>query len=135
MPEWEAEGISSANVTGKITVLAVWATWCHPCQEELPALDAMARRLHKDGVDVAVVAISVDARREVYQRWVEKHPLGELRLAWAPHLMEAFGVSALPRSWLVGADGVVVATHHGYSAGDDAVLEREVRELAEAARR
>jgi len=46
-----------------VTVFAFWATFCHPCLDELPSLDALAKAL---GPSVAVLAVSIDpeARHE-----------------------------------------------------------------------
>lgn len=49
---------SLADYKGRGVVLNFWATWCMPCVEELPSLDALARRLA--GRDVAVLALSSD---------------------------------------------------------------------------
>jgi thiol-disulfide isomerase/thioredoxin len=43
---------------GKVILLNIWATWCVPCREEMPALDRLQARL--GGVDFEVVALSID---------------------------------------------------------------------------
>ncbi len=49
---------SLADFTGKIVLLNVWATWCLPCREEMPALDALDTKL--GGEDFQVVAVNID---------------------------------------------------------------------------
>lgn len=49
---------SLADFRGKIVLLNIWATWCVPCREEMPALDALQTRL--GGKDFEVVAINID---------------------------------------------------------------------------
>jgi len=39
-----------AALKGKVVVLNLWATWCGPCREEMPALDAFAKRYGARGV-------------------------------------------------------------------------------------
>jgi thiol-disulfide isomerase/thioredoxin len=41
-------------------LLNLWATWCVPCRKEMPALDALERRL--GGPDFEVVAVNIDTR-------------------------------------------------------------------------
>ena len=49
---------SLKDFAGKIVLLNLWATWCVPCREEMPALDALEAEL--GGQDFAVVAVNID---------------------------------------------------------------------------
>ena len=49
---------SLADFRGKIVLLNIWATWCVPCREEMPALDQLETKL--GGKDFAVVAVNID---------------------------------------------------------------------------
>src|SRR5881396_58791 len=51
--------ITNSNFGGKLLVLNFWATWCPPCVEEIPSLDAFQRRFARSGV--VVLGISVDS--------------------------------------------------------------------------
>jgi thiol-disulfide isomerase/thioredoxin len=54
----DGEPLSLESFAGKIVVLNVWATWCPPCRQEMPTLDALQGQLGGD--DLEVVALSVD---------------------------------------------------------------------------
>jgi thiol-disulfide isomerase/thioredoxin len=47
-----------ADFEGKLVLLNIWATWCGPCREEMPTLDALQAEL--GGTDFEVVALSID---------------------------------------------------------------------------
>jgi thiol-disulfide isomerase/thioredoxin len=47
-----------ADWRGKIVLLNIWATWCVPCRDEMPALDKLETKL--GGKDFEVVAINID---------------------------------------------------------------------------
>lgn len=49
---------SLKDFAGKVVLLNIWATWCVPCREEMPALDALEAKL--GGKDFAVVAVNID---------------------------------------------------------------------------
>ena len=53
------DSVSLASLRGKVVLLNVWATWCHPCRDEIPQLEALHRQHAADGL--AVVGVSVDA--------------------------------------------------------------------------
>lgn len=66
MPRLDFEGpagirTSLADLRGKTLLLNLWATWCIPCREEMPALDQLQAKL--GGVDFEVIAISIDTTR------------------------------------------------------------------------
>ena len=56
----DADGkpVSLADFSGKIVLLNIWATWCVPCREEMPALDKLETKL--GGKDFQVVAVNID---------------------------------------------------------------------------
>ncbi|MEX0607682.1 MAG: TlpA disulfide reductase family protein [Halofilum sp. (in: g-proteobacteria)] len=54
----DGEPLALDSFAGKIVVLKVWATWCPPCREEMPTLDALQDQL--GGNEFEVVALSVD---------------------------------------------------------------------------
>lgn len=64
------EPLTLADFQGRTVLLNVWATWCGPCREEMPTLDALQAEL--GGKDFEVVALSVDRKgievvKEFYQ--------------------------------------------------------------------
>jgi thiol-disulfide isomerase/thioredoxin len=52
------DSVSLAALRGKVVLLNVWATWCHPCRDEIPQLEALHRQYVTEGL--AVVGVSVD---------------------------------------------------------------------------
>jgi len=63
-PEVEAkllDGTTQLRVSanrGKVTIINFWATWCVPCREEMPAIDAYYKKHKANGLEV--LAISMD---------------------------------------------------------------------------
>lgn len=93
-----------AALSGRVVVLNFWATWCEPCRIEMPSLEAMAARRHKDGVTVA--AINYRETPEVVRRFLEQLPFkvpilldrdGDAAMTWTPRVF--------PSTVLIGRDG------------------------------
>jgi thiol-disulfide isomerase/thioredoxin len=91
---------------GRIVLLNVWATWCVPCREEMPTLDALQARLGGD--DFHVLPLSIDRGglpviRHFYEEIGIRH-LG-MYLADSLRAMLAFGVLGLPSTILIDRAG------------------------------
>jgi thiol-disulfide isomerase/thioredoxin len=62
-PEFSLEGLSGRkvelkNFQGRIVFLTFWATWCGPCKQELPSIEALHQRFK--GKDFVVLTVAVD---------------------------------------------------------------------------
>jgi peroxiredoxin len=55
----DGETVTLASLTGNVVVLNVWATWCIPCREEIPQLEALHREFAAQGLKT--VGVSIDA--------------------------------------------------------------------------
>lgn len=58
VPELDGKAFDLSAQRGKVVIVNFWATWCPPCREEMPALDAFYRRYHGKGVDM--IGVSMD---------------------------------------------------------------------------
>lgn len=94
---------------GQVVMLNVWATWCPPCREEMPALEQLHREYERDGL--RVIAVSIDNRSAVreIEDFIRTNDLSLTILHDADgRVSRAFRTSGVPETFLVGADGVVV---------------------------
>ena len=107
-------------------LLNFWASWCAPCVHELPTLQSLDAALRRRGM--AVMLVGTDRKgREFGAAFLEERGI-DIPLALYDErreLARAFGVRAMPSSYLVGADGTVRGMVEGPEVWDDpAVVER-----------
>ena len=121
-----------ADFRGKLVLLNIWATWCEPCREEMPALDRLQVKL--GGERFQVVALSVDQQGSaIARRFYAETGIKALPLYIDPTAKAAFTVDAagLPVSLLIDRQGREIGRHLGAVKWDDAeVVERLRRAIA-----
>jgi len=129
LPSLAGGEVDLASQRGKVVVLNFWATWCAPCREEMPALDAYYRRHRSEGLEV--IAISMDNPRD-------EAKARELMRAFS--FPAAFGreanissygrISSLPLTFIIDRYGVLRKDgRYGNPLLTTAILERTVTPL------
>ncbi|WP_085315114.1 TlpA family protein disulfide reductase [Derxia lacustris] len=104
-----------SEFAGRTVVVNFWATWCAPCVEEMPGLQAIATELAPAGVSLVGIAIdSPQAVRDFRARLGIDYPL-LLGAATGTDHARALGDKAggLPYTVVIGPDGAVRARHAG----------------------
>lgn len=107
--------VDLGRLKGKVVFLNFWATWCPPCIEELPLIDAFFRRQSTAGWRVVGLAIDrPDAVRRFLAATPVSFPIGVAGLA-GTDLVRRLGNSAggLPFTLVVTGDGRVSARKMG----------------------
>jgi cytochrome c biogenesis protein CcmG, thiol:disulfide interchange protein DsbE len=114
---------------GKVHVVDFWATWCDPCREQLPMLDALAARHRADGL--SVVGVAFDDELGAVQAFLAGTPVA-FPIVWDPAgeaYSTALGIDRLPTTVVVDRSGVVRSVHLGFEGAGAAALEDELRRL------
>ena len=122
--------IDVSSYRGRVLLLDVWASWCGPCKQELPMLDAMAKRLKHQGIDV--LAVSVDQERANVDKFVRGHGRWSLTIAHDPRqeIAELLQPDKMPTSYVVDKSGIVRYVNAGFVPEDAAGIERRLLEVA-----
>jgi len=127
--------VGSEDLHGKIVVIDFWATWCLPCEETVPELNAFYDAHRADGVEVLGISIDEDTE-SVVGEWIAKHAVRYPILLGDVGLAQRFAAPGFPATYFVAPDGTMSDPHVGYL--DRADLEESlarVRSYADAVRR
>ena len=111
------------DLRGKVILLNVWATWCVPCREEMPTLDALQAELGSDRFEV--VALSIDrAGSPVVRRFYDEIGVTNLKMYVDKTMlsMTALRTVGLPSTILIDALGQELGRLVGPAEWDDAEM-------------
>ncbi|MGC8644155.1 MAG: TlpA family protein disulfide reductase [Isosphaeraceae bacterium] len=103
------QSVRLESLKGKYVLVDFWATWCSPCLAELPRLQEAYRKYKGAGFEI--VSVSLDETRSAVADFVKvrKLPWFQLHNATAgADLVEAFGVSSIPATYLVDPEGKII---------------------------
>jgi thiol-disulfide isomerase/thioredoxin len=112
-----------SEMKGRVLLLNLWATWCVPCREEMPALDRL--QTEAGGPDFEVLTLNIDTTRlEKRQQFLSEIGVKSLKFYADPSadvfqtLKRAGKVVGLPTTILIDADGCELGTLAGAAAWD-----------------
>jgi len=113
LTDLDGKSHSLASLRGKIVFLNLWATWCPPCRGEMPSIQALYSNFRSNS-DFVVLAVSEDSDVKPIAGYVKDNHLDFQVLLDPRNLVgEAYDVSGLPESFVIGRDGRIVAHHVG----------------------
>jgi thiol-disulfide isomerase/thioredoxin len=117
--------LSMDSLAGKVVLIDFWATWCGPCREALPHIQAIAKKF--EGQPLVVLSISQDTDQDKWKTFVAKNGMTWLQYcdgAFPGRIGKQFNVNAIPATFTIDADGVLEDQHVG-----DADIEGKLKKL------
>lgn len=100
--------VSLDDYRGRVVILNFWATWCGPCRQELPLLEAYYRVLNSHGL--SIVAVLTEDRQSLASV-LKKLP--GFTMPMSEHLHGAYFIDEFPTSYVIDRQGVLRAKHVG----------------------
>ena len=117
-----------SDYKGKVIMLNFWATWCGPCQAEIPAMVKLQDKYRDKGV--IFLGVSVDDEAAALQAYAKEKKMNYPVLVGVEHedLQQAYGpMPGIPTTILIGRDGSICTKYMG--AQSEERFERDIKAL------
>ncbi len=110
---------------GKAIYVDFWASWCGPCKQSFPWMNAMQDKYGAKGLQV--IAVNVDSKRTDAERFLAKNP-ATFQITYDPKgdSAKSYAVKAMPTSLLIDRSGRVTHVHAGFRDEDRTDLEAKI---------
>jgi thiol-disulfide isomerase/thioredoxin len=121
----DGQHISLDALAGKVVLIDFWATWCQPCVNALPRVQAIARKFQ--GQPLVVLSISLDKDDAKWKSFVDKNKMTWLQVRDGgsdASVAKKFDVRAIPATFSIEADGILEDQHVG-----DADIEGKLKKM------
>jgi peroxiredoxin len=128
----DGDSVSLAEQKGKVVLLNIWATWCHPCRDEIPELRAIHGRYRDRGLELVGVSVDTDGTDETIRTFMKDFQM--TFPIWRDpdeRISTQFLAVGVPATFLIDKEGILRWRKIGPIAPNDtsltAAIERALR--------
>jgi peroxiredoxin len=93
---------------GDVTLVNIWATWCEPCKDEIPAMDSLYRDLGPRGFHIVAVSIDQGSPETVKSFAQQYHMSFDVLQDRSTEIQSTYQTTGVPESFLVNKQGRIV---------------------------
>jgi peroxiredoxin len=110
-PDPNGKMVSLKQSMGKVTLIDFWASWCNPCRAENPNNVALYNEFHAKGLNI--IGVSLDKDGAKWKEAIAKDKLAWPQISnlkyWDEPIRVTYGVESIPATFLLDANGTVLA--------------------------
>jgi thiol-disulfide isomerase/thioredoxin len=108
---------------GRVVLVDFWATWCGPCNRELPHLKKIAQEFANE--PFVIISVSWDSDETKWKDFIAKNGMTWVQYRDADHsLSNDFGINAIPHYFTIDSDGVLTAEMLGEGSNVEGKLKK-----------
>jgi thiol-disulfide isomerase/thioredoxin len=109
----DGKNVSLSSLKGKLVFLSFWATWCGPCKQELPSVQAMYDRLKSKGFEILAVDVMED--KKAVTDFVKTNKMTfPVLLDSTGSVGRTYDAGSIPTNYIVDRNGKILARVVGY---------------------
>lgn len=111
LSDFDSHPVSLSDHKGRGVVINFWATWCPPCKEEMPLLEAYSQ---KYSGSLVVLGVNYQEQDDVVRKFVQENGIGfPLLLDRSGTVADTYYVHNFPATFFIDSQGIIRAQHLG----------------------
>lgn len=120
--------VALSDLAGQVVMVNFWATWCGPCRQEMPQLEALYERYSDLGF--TLLGVNVEEDSSGADAFLAETPVS-FPILFDPEnkVSELYNVVAMPSTVLIDKSGNLRFIHHGYQPGYENDYQSQIRAL------
>lgn len=108
LKDLDGKNLTLSSLRGKFVFLNFWATWCPPCRAEMPSMQVLHEKYKNE--NFVILAVNLREDKKTVEKFLKKNKYT------FPVVMDVngdvggsmYGVSGIPTTYFIGADGYVL---------------------------
>jgi cytochrome c biogenesis protein CcmG/thiol:disulfide interchange protein DsbE len=135
VPAYSAVTLAGDSTTlqaqqGKVVLLNVWATWCHPCRAEIPELEALHHKYQGRGLHLVGVSVDAAGAQADIRDFMREFPMSySIWLDPEERVSTQFLIFGVPSTFLIDKQGILRWRHTGPIRKGDTTLTTALERL------
>ncbi len=109
----EGKTLSLNETLGEYTIIDFWASWCKPCRMENPNVVRVYNKYHNKGLNIISVSLDRPGQKNRWIKAIEKDQMDWYHVSnlqyWQDPIPRSYGVRAIPATFLLDKNGIIVA--------------------------
>jgi peroxiredoxin len=93
---------------GHVVLLNIWATWCAPCEAEMPSMELLHQSYADSGLRIVAVSIDEPGSEDVIRAFVDRHKLTfDILHDPTKQITKTYRTTGYPETFVIGRDGII----------------------------
>jgi peroxiredoxin len=122
--------VSLKSLRGKVVLVDFWGTFCEPCKKSFPRLQSLHAKYGSNGLKIIGISEDESEDKEKIPSFADTYG-AKFTLGWDADrsIAKSYKPDTMPSSFIIDKKGVVRYAHAGYHEGEEAEVEKEIKEL------
>lgn len=123
------DSVGLDHYAGDVVMINIWATWCQPCEAEMPSIQRLYDEMAPEGLKLVSVSVEFSSPDAVRKWLADRHLTFPVLLDKGGHIEDVYQTTGVPETFVLDRQGVIVKKVIGATAWDAPAQKALIRRL------